>query len=99
VAVPDLAIVRYEYANSLLYTHQDASADQALAQLQAAADMPARFAMEWLDRAYARKRLQEVQAWRESGMSFKRFDRKRRKFMRKENINLYAVTRPPFLVD
>jgi hypothetical protein len=55
--------------------------------------------MEWLDRAYARKRLQEVQAWRDSGMSFKRFDRKRRKFMRKENINLYAVTRPPFLVD
>lgn len=99
VAVPDLAIVRYEYANSLLYTYQEASAEQALAQLQAAADMPARFAMEWLDRAYARKRLQEVQAWRDSGMSFKRFDRKRRKFMRKENINLYAVTRPPFLVD
>jgi len=99
VAVPDLAIVRYEYANSLLYTYQEASADQALAQLQTAADMPTRFAMEWLDRAYARKRLQEVQAWRDSGMSFKRFDRKRRKFMRKENINLYAVTRPPFLVD
>ena len=98
-AVPDLAIVRYEYANSLLYTHQDGSAEQALTHLQKAADMPARFAMEWLDRAYARKRLQEVRAWRDSGMSFKRFDRKRRKFMRKENINLYAVTRPPFLVD
>ncbi len=98
-AVPDLAIVRYEYANSLLYTYQDGSAEQALTHLQKAADMSARFAMEWLDRAYARKRLQEVRAWRDSGMSFKRFDRKRRKFMRKENINLYAVTRPPFLVD
>ncbi|MEE2602051.1 MULTISPECIES: hypothetical protein [unclassified Alcanivorax] len=98
-AVPDLAIVRYEYANSLLYTYQDEAAGRALAQLQKAADLPARFSMEWLDRAYARKRLQEVQAWRDSGMSFRRFDRKRRKFMRKENINLYAVTRPPFLVD
>lgn len=98
-AVPDLAIVRYEYANSLLYTYQEGGAEQALVQLQKAADMSARFSMEWLDRAYARKRLQEVQAWRDSGMSFKRFDRKRRKFMRKENHNLYAVTRPPFLVD
>ncbi len=98
-AVPDLAIVRYEYANSLLYTYQGEAVEQALAQLQKAAEMPARFSMEWLDRAYARKRLQEVQAWRDSGMSFKRFDRKRRKFMRKENHNLYAVTRSPFLVD
>ena len=38
-------------------------------------------------------------AWRDSGMSFKRFDRKRRKFMLKENTNLYAVTLPPFLVE
>lgn len=97
--VPDLAIVRYEYANSLLYTHQDAAAEQALAQLRQAAAMPARFSMEWLDRAYARKRLKEVQAWRDSGMTFGRFDRKRRKFMRKEDSNLYAVTRPAFLVD
>ena len=32
-------------------------------------------------------------------MSFKRFDRKRRKFMEKEDRNLYAVNQPPFLVD
>ena len=38
-------------------------------------------------------------AWQASGMSFKRFDRKRRKFMEKEDRNLYAVNQPPFLVD
>ncbi|WP_155133130.1 hypothetical protein [Alcanivorax sp. VBW004] len=95
----DLAIVRYEYANSLLYTYQEEALKPALAQLQVAAQLPAGFSMEWLDRAYARKRLQEVLAWRDSGMSFKRFDRKRRKFMLKENTNLYAVTLPPFLVE
>ena len=97
--VPDLAIVRYEYANSLLYTYQGDQAQQALAQLMLAAQLPARFSMEWLDRAYARKRLKEIQAWQASGMSFKRFDRKRRKFMEKEDRNLYAVNQPPFLVD
>ena len=99
VAVPDLAIVRYEYANSLLYTHQGDAAGKALAQLMVAAQMPARYSMEWLDRAYARKRLKEIQAWQASGMSFKRFDRKRRKFMLHEDRNLYAVNQAPFLVD
>ena len=78
--VPDLAIVRYEYANSLLYTYQGDQAQQALAQLMLAAQLPARFSMEWLDRAYARKRLKKSRP-QASGMSFKRFDRKRRKFM------------------
>jgi len=95
----DLAIVRYEYANSLLYTFQEEALSRALAQLQVAAQLPAGFSMEWLDRAYARKRLKEVLAWRDSGVSFKRFDRKRRKYMLKENVNLYAVTLPPFLLE
>lgn len=97
--VPDLAIVRYEYANSLLYTFHDERAQQAIAQLMLAAQLPAQYSMEWLDRAYARKRLQEVQAWVKSGMSFGRFDRKRRKYMSKGDRNLYAVNQPPFLVD
>lgn len=95
----DLSIVRYEYANSLLYTFQKSRADVAIAQLQQATALPARFSMEWLDRAYAQKRLKEVLAWQQSGMSFKRFDRKRRKFMLKQNRNLYAVNQAPFLVD
>ena len=97
--VPDLAIVRYEYANSLLYTFRDERAQQAVAQLMLAAQLPAEFSMEWLDRAYARKRLKEVQAWVDSGMSFGRFDRKRRKYMAKGDRNLYAVNQPPFLVN
>lgn len=97
--VPDLAIVRYEYANSLLYTFREDQAQQAIAQLMLAAQLPAEYSMEWLDRAYARKRLKEVQAWVDSGMSFARFDRKRRKFMNKADRNLYAVNQPPFLVD
>lgn len=96
---PDLAIVRYEYGNSLLYTYQGEGAEQAIKQLQQAVELPALFSMEWLDRAYAQKRLKEIQAWKASGMSFKRFDRKRRKYMEKKNRNLYAVTLPPFLVD
>ncbi len=97
--VPDLAIVRYEYANSLLYTFRDERAQQAIAQLMLAAQLPAEYSMEWLDRAYARKRLKEVKAWVDSGMSFSRFDRKRRKYMSKGDRNLYAVNQPPFLVE
>ncbi|EKF75372.1 hypothetical protein A11A3_03409 [Alcanivorax hongdengensis A-11-3] len=98
-AVDDMAIVRYEYANSLLYTGQPDAAKRAEAQLQKASNEPALYSMEWLDRAYARKRLKEIQSLRASGMSFARFDRKRRKFMARHDANLYAVTGKPFLVD
>lgn len=97
--VDDIAIVRYEYANSLLYIDKATSADLAQRQLQEAAQMKSLFSMEALDVLYARKRLQEVRAWRESGMSFDKFDRKRRKFMEKNDANLYSVVSRPFLVN
>ena len=98
-AVDDMAIVRYEYANSLLYTGQPGALKRAQRQLTLASKEPALYSMEWLDRAYARKRLKEIKALRASGMSFARFDRKRRKYMARHDINLYAVTGKPFLVD
>jgi hypothetical protein len=97
--VDDIAIVRYEYANSLLYIDKGTSADLAQRQLQEASQMKSLFSMEALDVLYARKRLQEVRAWRESGMSFDKFDRKRRKFMEKNDANLYSVVSRPFLVN
>ena len=57
--MPDLAIVRYEYANSLLYTFRDEPSGRCPLMRP---PLP-RYSMEWLDRAYARKRLKEVQAW------------------------------------
>lgn len=97
--VEDMAILRYEYANSLLYMDRAAEIEHALQQLSRAASLPSSYSMEALDGLYAKKRLQEVRAWRESGMSFGRFDRKRRKHMEKSGENLYSVVLQPFLVN
>lgn len=97
--VDDLAIVRYEYANSLLYIEKGAQVTEAIDQLSRAVKIKAGFSMEALDVLYARKRLEEVRAWHDSGMSFGKFDRKRRKFMEKSDANLYSVVSRPFLVN
>lgn len=96
---PDLAIVHYEYANSLIYTHGVKGRKQARKHLRLAMATEPRFSMEWLDRAYAAKRLEEINAWAEADVSFGRFDRKRRRFMKENNANLYSVTAGPFLID
>ena len=97
--VDDMAIMRYEYANSLLYIDKGKDYQAALEQLQKAVTMKAKYSMEALDVLYARKRLAEVKSWRASGMSFPSFDRKRRKYMEKNDANLYSVVSPPFLVN
>ncbi len=97
--VGDIAIVRYEYANSMLYIDKADQVNQAIEQLAEAVKLKAGFSMEALDILYARKRLEEVRAWRDSGMSFGKFDRKRRKFMEKNDANLYSVVSRPFLVN
>lgn len=98
-SVDDMAIVRYEYANSLLYLEKGAGIDAALDQLRQAAALPSSYSMEALDVLYARKRLVEVRAWQDSGMSFGKFDRKRRRFMQRSGENLYSVVSSPYLVQ
>ena len=94
----DMAIVRYEYANSLLYMEQTKETDEAIRQLEAAVASEPSFSMEALDRLYAQKRLQEVQALQASGSGFRGFDRARRKYMERSGDNLYCVLLPPFQI-
>ena len=92
----DMAIIRYEYANSLLYMEQARETEEAIRQLQAGVAAKPSFSMEALDVLYAGKRLAEVQALQDSGMSFRAFDRARRRHMERSGENLYSVLLPPF---
>jgi hypothetical protein len=92
----DMAIVRYEYANSLLYMEQTRETEEAIRQLEAAAAAEPSYSMEVLDQLYARKRLEEVRALQKSGMGFRAFDRARRRHMERSGENLYCVLLPPF---
>jgi hypothetical protein len=92
----DMAIVRYEYANSLLYMEQTRETEEAIRQLEIGAATEPSFSMEALDVLYAKKRLAEVRALQQSGMGFRAFDRARRKYMERTGDNLYSVMLPPF---
>ena len=92
----DMAIVRYEYANSLLYMEQTRETEEAIRHLEAAVNSVPAFSMEALDVLYAGKRLAEVKALQQSGMGFRAFDRARRKHMERSGENLYCVLLPPF---
>lgn len=92
----DMAIVRYEYANSLLYMEQTRETEEAIRQLEIGAATKPSFSMEALDVLYAKKRLAEVQALQQSGLGFRAFDRARRKYMERSGDNLYSVMLPPF---
>ena len=92
----DMAIVRYEYANSLLYMEQTRETEEAIRQLEIGAATQPSFSMEALDVLYAKKRLAEVRALQQSGMGFRAFDRARRKYMERSGDNLYSVMLPPF---
>lgn len=93
----DMAILRYEYANTLLYVDEPEARRKAIEQLEKAIQLQPGFAMEELDRLYAKKRLQEVRAWQGSDMSFGAFDKKRRQYMHRNNANLYNVLHKPFI--
>ena len=94
--VDDMAVLRYEFANSLLYMESSAQTERAIQQLEAAVEFEPAFSMEALDILYAGKRLEEVRAWQASGMSYRAFDRARRNHMREHGINLYSVYHEPF---
>ena len=94
----DMAIVRYEYANSLLYMEQTGETEEAIRQLEAALATEPSYSMEALDRLYAQKRLEEVRALQASGSGFRCFDRARRKHMERSGENLYCILLPPFQI-
>lgn len=97
--VPDAALTRYEYANTLLYVDSAAGIDECIAQLKVAASFTPRHAVEALDIAYAKKRLAEVEDYKASGGGFGRYDRKRRRYQNKTGRNMYCVAGEPFLVS
>lgn len=97
--VPDVALTRFEYANTLLYVDSASAIDEAIAQLRMAAAFTPRHAIEALDVAYARKRLAEVEDYRAAGGGFGSYDRKRRRYQNNTGRNLYCVTSEPFLVS
>jgi tetratricopeptide (TPR) repeat protein len=95
----DMAILRYEYGNTLLYVDEPDAMERAIKQFETAIEIQPDFAMEALDRLYAKKRLAEVRAWQGSGMDFSAFDRKRRAHMNRTDDNLYSVLHDPFIVE
>lgn len=98
----DLAVIRYEYANAILYLNKKRDIDEAIAQLKRAESTKPRFAMEALDAMYASKRRREVEALARSGTSFRSFERKRLKYQKDRKENLYCVlpgTCKPFIIE
>ncbi|MFZ5755825.1 MAG: hypothetical protein ACOY3X_02870 [Pseudomonadota bacterium] len=98
----DLAVIRYEYANAILYLNKKRDIDEAIEQLKRAESTRPRFAMEALDAMYASKRKREVEALARSSASFRSFERKRLKYQKERNENLYCVlpgTCKPFIIS
>ncbi|MFZ5723820.1 MAG: hypothetical protein ACOY33_09170 [Pseudomonadota bacterium] len=97
--VPDVALTRFEYGNSMLYVENSSAIDESIRQLELAASLTPKHAIESLDIAYAKKRLLEVQDYKAFGGGFGAYDRKRRKYQNQTGRNLYCVTGEPFLVS
>jgi hypothetical protein len=89
--VPDVAVIRYEYGNALLYMDKKRQIDAALEQFRLAAAAKPNFAMEALDSMYAAKRRKEIEALAASPVSFRSFERRRLKHQKQSSINLYCV--------
>jgi tetratricopeptide (TPR) repeat protein len=97
----DLAVIRYEYANAILYLNKKRDIAEAIEQLKKAAATKPRFAMEALDAMYAHKRLREVEALAKSPASFRKFERARLRYQKENRMNLSCVLAEvckPFLI-
>ncbi len=94
--VDDMAILRYEFANTLLYLEAAERTTQAIAELEKAVTFRPYLSMDALDILYARKRLAEIANWQSSDMGFRQFDRLRRKHLQDTGQNPYSVLNPPF---
>lgn len=89
--VPDMAILRYEYANSLLYTKGRTAWPLAQQQLQAAVAATPLDVMEALDTAYAKKHLAQLEPWAAGQQDYKSYDAGQRRLRVDHNINGYSV--------
>lgn len=97
--VDDLAIIRYEYGNAIIYTSKKRGLDAALVEIEKASKMRPYFAMEALDAMYASKRQKEIRDFIGTGKSFRAFERARRAHQRETKENLTNVYKPPFLLS
>lgn len=100
--VPDVAVIRYEYGNAMLYMDKKRQIDAALDQFKQAAAAKPNFSMEALDSMYAAKRRKEIEALAKSPVSFRSFERRRLKYQKTSNVNLYCVLPqicPPYIVQ
>lgn len=96
----DLAIVHYEYANSLIYVNRNRDIYRAFDQFNTAIGIHPKSAMEALDSMYAAKRFKEIQDYYLNyKQSFRSFERERREYMEVTDENLYNVLKPAFLVS
>lgn len=89
--VPDVSVIRYEYANALMYVDKKRQIDEAIRQLEMAAGHKPSFSMEALDAMYAAKRRKELEALAKWPGSFRSFERKRLAFQKRQGQNLYCV--------
>ncbi|MFZ5756521.1 MAG: hypothetical protein ACOY3X_06430 [Pseudomonadota bacterium] len=96
---PDIAITRYEYGNAILYINKRRELEDALAQMKLAAQQRPHFAMEALDAMYAAKRAAELEDLLKSGLSFRSYERARRRFQKETGLNMTSVLHPPFLIS
>lgn len=96
----DLAIVHYEYANSLIYVNRNRDIYRAFDEFNTAIGIHPKSAMEALDSMYAAKRFKEIQDYYLNyKQSFRSFERERREYMEVTDENLYNVLKPAFLVS
>ena len=96
---PDVPILKYEYANALLYMSRRRELDRALELLEATTRFNPIFSMDALDTMYAFKRLQEIRLFDEEYESFRRFERDRRNFTEVSDRNLTNVLTPVLNMD
>lgn len=97
--VPDMAILQYEYANSLIYMNRKRELNSAMRHLEKATQTPPNFAMEALDAMYAYKRLQEIRLYALNYRSFRDFEKDRFAFTRVSDRNLMSVLTPTLNMD
>lgn len=98
--VDDLAIVHYEFANSLIYVNRNRDIYRAFEEFNKAIAIHPKSAMEALDSMYAAKRFKEIQDYYLNyKKSFRSFERERREYMEETDENLYNILKPAFLVS
>lgn len=97
--VPDMAILRYEHANSLLYSQGRKAWGEVERELVEATKQQPQHVMEALDNAYAQKHLTRLREWATSKASYKKYDASQRKQRNKNDINGYYIDNDALLAS